>query len=113
MTFITDCVVRTTSPVASRPQKLPVRLIVPVVVFVAIAMRLYHLNGQFDYDGYDEGVYWQTLRAMSAGYSLYGQIFCSQPPAFPLSIYPLYILLGSPRRRRSFVARPGWRVPDG
>jgi hypothetical protein len=35
--------------------------------------RWYGLNGRFDYDGYDEGMYWQTLRAMSAGYSLYGR----------------------------------------
>jgi 4-amino-4-deoxy-L-arabinose transferase-like glycosyltransferase len=32
---------------------------------------------------------------MSAGYHLYGEIFCSQPPLFLLSIYPLYELLGS------------------
>jgi 4-amino-4-deoxy-L-arabinose transferase-like glycosyltransferase len=43
----------------------------------------------------NEGVYWQSLRAMSAGYHLYGQIFCSQPPLFLLSIYPFYELLGS------------------
>jgi hypothetical protein len=71
------------------------RIMVPLVMIVAIAMRAYGLNGQFDYDGYDEGVYWQTLRAMRAGYSLYGGIFCSQPPAFMLSIYPIYILFGS------------------
>ncbi len=70
-------------------------IIVAAVVVVAIAMRVYGLNGRFDYDGYDEGVYWQTLRAMSAGYGLYRAIFCSQPPVFPLSIYPFYLLFGS------------------
>ena len=44
---------------------------------------------------YDEGVYWQSLRAMSAGHHLYRQIFFSQPPLFLLSIYPFYELLGS------------------
>jgi hypothetical protein len=43
----------------------------------------------------DEGVYWQSLRAMSAGYHLYAQIFYSQPPLFLISIYPFYELLGS------------------
>jgi hypothetical protein len=46
----------------------------------------------------DEGVYWQSLRAMSAGYHLYREIFCSQPPLFLMSIYPVYELLGSPLR---------------
>ena len=44
---------------------------------------------------YDEGVYWQSLRAMSAGHYLYREIFFSQPPLFLLSIYPFYELLGS------------------
>ena len=44
---------------------------------------------------FDEGVYWQTLRSMSAGYHLYGQIFYSQPPFFLLSIYPFHASLGS------------------
>ena len=43
----------------------------------------------------DEGVYWQSLRAMGAGYHLYKQIFYSQPPLFLMSIYPFYELLGS------------------
>jgi 4-amino-4-deoxy-L-arabinose transferase-like glycosyltransferase len=43
----------------------------------------------------DEGVYWQSLRALSAGYHLYGEIFCSQPPFFLFSIYPFYASLGS------------------
>ena len=44
---------------------------------------------------YDEGVYWQSLRAMSAGHHLYRQIFYSQPPLFLLPIYPFYELFGS------------------
>ncbi len=65
------------------------------LVIIAIAMRLYNLGKPFDYDGYDEGVYWQSLRAMSAGYTLYGQIFYSQPPLFLLFTYPFYVLFGS------------------
>src|SRR5690348_2372500 len=60
----------------------------------AIGMRLYHLEFLLDRDSYDEGVYWQSLRAMSAGYSLYQQIFYSQPPFFLLSIYPFFVLFG-------------------
>src|SRR5258708_5399759 len=57
-------------------------------------MRLRDLGMPFDHDGYDEGVYWQTLRAMSAGHALYQQTFYSQPPFFMLSIFPLYTLFG-------------------
>lgn len=32
--------------------------------------------------GYDEGVYWQSLLAMSDGHALYRDIFYSQPPLF-------------------------------
>ena len=61
---------------------------------VAIWMRLRSLDVPFDRDSYDEGVYWQTLRSMSAGASLYQQIFYSQPPFFLLSVYLFYALLG-------------------
>ena len=64
------------------------------LVVAAIVMRLYQLGVPFDRDGYDEGVYWQTLRAMSAGHALYGDVFYSQPPFFILSTFPGYILLG-------------------
>src|SRR5260370_1180420 len=64
------------------------------LVVVPVGMRLYQLGVPFDRDGYDEGVYWQTLRAMSAGHALYGDIFYSQPPFFILSTFPGYILLG-------------------
>ena len=69
--------------------------IVVALVVVAIGMRLYHLGLLFDRDGYDEGVYWQTLRSMSAGNILYKQIFYSQPPFFMLSTFPSYVLFGS------------------
>ena len=65
------------------------------LVIVAIVMRLYNLGVPFDRDGYDEGVYWQSLRAMSAGHALYQDIFYSQPPFFLLSTFPDYVLFGS------------------
>lgn len=65
-----------------------------VLLIVAIWMRLIGLGLPFDRDGYDEGVYWQSLMAMRTGNSLYGQIFYSQPPFFLLSTYPIYILFG-------------------
>ena len=62
---------------------------------IAIGMRLYQLGLPFDRDGYDEGVYWQSLRAMGAGHALYRDIFYSQPPFFLLSTFPSYILFGA------------------
>src|SRR5437764_28527 len=69
--------------------------VVLALIVIAIGMRLYHLDFPFDRDGYDEGVYWQTLRSISAGNTLYQQIFYSQPPFFMLSTIPGYILFGS------------------
>ena len=43
---------------------------------------------------YDEGVYWQSLRAMAHGQPLFTGVFSSQPPMFLLSLYPLYLLFG-------------------
>jgi len=68
--------------------------IVFALSIAGIWMRLHFLNVPFDRDSFDEGVYWQSLRSMSTGASLYQQIFYSQPPFFLLSIYPFYTLLG-------------------
>ncbi len=65
------------------------------LVIAAIGMRLYQLGLPFDRDSYDEGVYWQTLRSLSAGHALYRDIFYSQPPFFILSTFPGYVLFGS------------------
>ena len=65
-----------------------------LILVVALAMRLYQLGVPFDRDGYDEGVYWQSLLAMQSGQGLYHSIFYSQPPAFLLSIYPIFVLFG-------------------
>jgi 4-amino-4-deoxy-L-arabinose transferase-like glycosyltransferase len=66
-----------------------------VLVVAAIVMRLYQLGLPFDRDGYDEGVYWQSLRAMSGGHALYQDIFYSQPPFFLLSTFPGFALFGA------------------
>jgi len=76
-------------------QMLLMWAVVLVLFIAAIFMRLYHLGLPFDRDSYDEGVYWQSLRAMSAGHPLYQQIFYSQPPFFLLSVYPFFTLFGS------------------
>lgn len=62
------------------------------VAVLAVALRLFPLSGgMLDYD---EGVYWQSLRAMAAGHSLFSQVFSSQPPAFLDLVYPFYALFG-------------------
>lgn len=75
-------------------QMITVSLIAIALLAIAIWTRLHDLGLPFDRDGYDEGVYWQSLRAMSADHPLYQQIFYSQPPFFLLSIFPTYLLLG-------------------
>src|SRR5579859_1343621 len=64
------------------------------LVAAGIWMRWHDLGLLFDRDGYDEGVYWQSLRAMSAGQTLYQPTFYSQPPFFLLSIFPTFMLFG-------------------
>lgn len=64
------------------------------LLLIALIMRIYTLNAHFDRDSYDEGVYWQTLRALSHGHPLYSSTFYSQPPMFILSIFPTYMLAG-------------------
>ncbi len=83
-----------TTPPQMHWQTILVWLLTLVLFTAGIWMRLHDLGLPFDRDGYDEGVYWQSLRAMSASHPLYQSIFYSQPPFFLLSIYPLYLLLG-------------------
>jgi 4-amino-4-deoxy-L-arabinose transferase-like glycosyltransferase len=62
------------------------------ILALALLMRLPLLTGgQIDYD---EGVYWQSLRALVAGHRLFGEIYSSQPPGFLLLILPFFSLLG-------------------
>lgn len=62
------------------------------VCVVAFLLRVWPLQGVST--DYDEGVYWQSLRAMANGQPLFSGIFSSQPPFFLLSVYPLYLLFG-------------------
>lgn len=63
-----------------------------ILPIVAAALILWPLNGaQRDYD---EGVYWQSLRAMASGHTLFTSVFSSQPPFFLVSLYPFYKLFG-------------------
>jgi hypothetical protein len=48
-------------------------------------------SGQFDYD---EGVYWQSLRALASGHRIFSSVFSSQPPAFLLLLQPPWSALG-------------------
>ncbi|WP_161975178.1 glycosyltransferase family 39 protein [Tengunoibacter tsumagoiensis] len=65
-----------------------------IILMVGIWLRWHLLELPFDRDSYDEGVYWQSLRAMGSGHVLYQQIFYSQPPFFLLTIFPFYQWLG-------------------
>jgi len=92
MTVVTDRI--ESPPVRMRWRSLLFWGAVVVLLIAAVLMRLYRLDVPFDRDGYDEGVYWQSLRAMQAGGSLYRTVFYSQPPAFLLMVFPLYVLFG-------------------
>lgn len=59
----------------------------------ALWLLLHNLDVPIARD-YDEGVYWQTLRAMAGGRGLYDPVFYSQPPFFMFSVFPTYLLLG-------------------
>lgn len=59
---------------------------------MAVVLRLWPLAGGSA--EYDEGVYWQSLRALAAGHALFSDVFSSQPPGFLLLLYPFYLLFG-------------------
>ncbi len=75
-------------------QTLLTFLLALAFVVLSLWLRLRDLGLPFDRDSYDEGVYWQTLRALSAGHPLYSATFYAQPPMFVLSIFPIYQLFG-------------------
>jgi 4-amino-4-deoxy-L-arabinose transferase-like glycosyltransferase len=78
-------------PGRSWPRLSPLNWLAAIIV-AAVAIRLpFALGGLIDYD---EGVYWQSLRAMSAGHGLYTEVYSSQPPAFLAGLFPGYSLLG-------------------
>ena len=59
---------------------------------VALMLALQTLQGPSV--DYNEGVYWESLRAMANGHPLFGSVFSSQPPLFLLSVYPFYMIFG-------------------
>jgi 4-amino-4-deoxy-L-arabinose transferase-like glycosyltransferase len=63
------------------------------LLIIAVAMRAVGI-GSLSPSDFDEGVYWQTLRAMHAGNELYGATFYSQPPAFALITHWFFELGG-------------------
>ncbi len=85
---------KTASESILNPQNILFGLAALVLFVIGIWMRMHKLDLPFDRDSYDEGVYWQSLRAMSGGQALYQQIFYSQPPFFLFSIFPTFMLLG-------------------
>jgi hypothetical protein len=81
-----------TSP--ARSYSLDYRTSMPAValLLVALLVRAPLLGGgQIDYD---EGVYWQSLRAIAAGHPLFASVFSSQPPAFLLLLLPGHLASG-------------------
>jgi len=68
---------------------MPVALLLLVVAVVVRAPLLG--GGQIDYD---EGVYWQSLRALAAGHALFTSVYSSQPPGFLLLLLPGHLLSG-------------------
>lgn len=81
-------------PFSPRWQTLLTYAVGLVFLLFGLWLRLHDLGLPFDRDGYDEGVYWQSLRSMAAGHALYQSVFYSQPPFFLLSVYPFYLLFG-------------------
>ncbi|MBX5448583.1 ArnT family glycosyltransferase [Thermogemmatispora sp.] len=64
-----------------------------LLLAIGMGMRLYQLGQPLERD-FDEGVYLQSLRAMSHGFALYSQVFYSQPPFFLESVFPIYMFAG-------------------
>jgi dolichyl-phosphate-mannose-protein mannosyltransferase len=44
---------------------------------------------------FDEGVYWQSIRALAGGEPLFRSVFASQPPAFYYALLPLFAVTHS------------------
>jgi len=44
---------------------------------------------------YDEGVFWQTIRALARGEPMFSSVFASSPPGFFYALLPFYLLVHS------------------
>lgn len=69
--------------------------ILALAILLGVLLMLLQTLKGLSLDPQDEGVYWQSLRSMSAGHQLFGQIFSSQPPGFLFSVYPFYLFGGA------------------
>ena len=67
-------------------------MIALVVLLVATLLRVVHLDAIVN--NYDEGVYTASLRALSQGNVLYGEIYHAQPPLFLYVLLPWFLLFG-------------------
>lgn len=79
----------------AQPRSTAHSVLIAVVVGSAAvwASRSIEILRRFGGD-YDEGVYWQSLRALANGHALFGEVFSSQPPLFLSGVRPFYTLLG-------------------
>lgn len=69
--------------------------LVPVVLLALAFAMFAHGLGMPHARDYDEGVYWESLRAMQRGHQLFAQVYSSQPPLFLPLAYTFFALLGS------------------
>jgi 4-amino-4-deoxy-L-arabinose transferase-like glycosyltransferase len=62
--------------------------VITCACFLALQICLIHAGSR----DYDEGVYWQSIRAMLRGEPLFRSVFAPQPPAFYFALIPFYLL---------------------
>jgi len=77
--------------VSSRSRR-PLLAVFITIAALGLVLRLPLLRGG-ELDS-DEGVYWMSLRSMTAGHPLYRSIYSSQPPAFLTLVQPIYAAVG-------------------
>ena len=63
---------------------------VATLIGVAIFLGLALLTLGAGLRDWDEGVYWQSLRALTRGETLFSSVFASQPPGFYFALLPFY-----------------------
>lgn len=73
--------------------RLALVLVTAAAVGLFLFTQLRFAATPVSYD-FDEGVYWQTLRAMAADFVLYRDIFLSQPPLFAQYAFGVYSAFG-------------------
>src|SRR5438105_2807527 len=63
---------------------------VATLIGVAIFLGLALITLGAGLRDWDEGVYWQSLRALTRGETLFSSVFASQPPGFYFALLPFY-----------------------